>query len=198
MTLTPVIPSTFKPEIAKNGVISSSDLRAFTEGVSSDIAVLADTVNTIAQSFNTLRSPSESSLDGTNILVDSEASPTKDFSLLYSEFEGRALTIYEAFMFFMQILANTENGLREGVSIGTYIYPVTIEAGDTATFDWPFSDCMFETFLFQINNDVVSRISTGLDITVDASVTPSQLLINNTSGSTVNIYGKVWHPVFTF
>lgn len=197
MAITPVIPSTFKPEIAKNGVISSSDLRSFVEGVSSDIAVLADTVNTIAQSFNTLRHPNISSLDGTNIVVDASASLTKDFSLLYSEFEGRALTVYEAFMFFMQILANTENGLREGISVGIYSYPATINAGESIAFDWPFADSIFEPFLFQVSGDVVSRIST-LTITVDTSVTPSQLLINNTTGDTVNIYGYIWHPVFTF
>lgn len=116
---TPIINSEIFPlEISGTSPINAEELSSFTEAVANTVGVTVDALNEIVfPILKTLKNdfvPGTTVLDGTSIYADSQASATKDGGLLYYE-DGQApqnsrpLTIHEAFVTIMQILANAES-----------------------------------------------------------------------------------------
>lgn len=192
-------PETFALDVSKNGVISSEDLNAFTQGIAKDMASISSLFNdTLAEMLDAL--PSEAitnGLDGAAIYVDKDSTAIKDNALFWHPTETRPLTVYESFLVFIQILANTENGLREGLKIGTISAPITITSTNSNEYDWPYFDGAFEYQFYIKTGDVITKMADGvLDISVDYAT--KKITLDNQSGSDKTFYGFIWHPVYTF
>lgn len=179
-----------------HGALNSQFLNSFVKAVCADLTRIVDSVNnnvlkplsTLPEGFN----PESSNLDGCNIYTDAGASESKDFGIFYLKDNSRPATIYETFLLILQILANIENGMREGVSVGSFIDKVTVGPGSPLIYSWPYTDAAFEPLLFEQSGDSVTKAQ--LDVNVN--VTNKTLTIN--SASSKNIWGYIWHPVLTF
>lgn len=196
-------PSTFKPTIVKTGPISSDELRAFSEATVNDLASLSVLINSkIVQILKTLpetpkQNAIENGFDGKSIYVDNNAANDVDNGLFYHIDEQRPMSIYESMLLIVQILANIENGLREGVAIGSISDPIAIANTETVEYEWPYFDGAFEVKLFSDDGSgIITDASNLLNISVD--YINKKILLNNTSGDTVTVYGFLWHPVFSF
>lgn len=192
-------PETFALDISKNGVISSEDLNAFTQGIAKDMASISSLFNdTLAEMLDAL--PNEAitnGLDGAAIYVDKDSTAVKDNALFWHPTETRPLTVYESFLVFIQILANTENGLREGLKIGTISAPITITSTNSNEYDWPYFDGAFEFQFYIKTGDVITKMADDiLDVSVDYAT--KKITIDNQSGGDKTFYGFIWHPVYTF
>lgn len=192
-------PETFAMDISKNGAISSEELNAFTQGIAKDIASLSSLFNdTLSKILDEL--PAEAivdGLDGKAIYVDSGSTDNTDNALFWHPTETRPLTVYESFLTIMQILANTENGLREGMKIGSISAPITITSTNSNEYDWPYFDGAFEFQFYIKSGDIITKIADDvLDVSVDYST--KKITIDNQSGSDKTFYGFIWHPVYTF
>lgn len=192
-------PETFALDISKNGVISSEDLNAFTQGIAKDMASISSLFNdTLAEMLDAL--PNEAitnGLDGAAIYVDKDSTAVKDNALFWHPTETRPLTVYESFLVFIQILANTENGLREGLKIGTISAPITITSTNSNEYDWPYFDGAFEfQFYIKTGDDITKMADDVLDVSVNYAT--KKITIDNQSGGDKTFYGFIWHPVYTF
>lgn len=195
MTLDSFNPAAYKPEIPFGGKIESGVLNAFFDLTTRDIAKIAEILNTSVDVLKTLPvdfQPGVSNLDGTSLYVDSAAAEDKDFGLFYDSSNNRPYTVYEVLLFFMQILSNSRNAMKEGARIGSIGSKVAVGSGQSVVIPWPYADKMFEPFLFYMDGANV-RPYTECNVFVNGS----NLTIQNTGGN-VEIWGAVWHPVLTF
>ena len=193
-------PSTFNLTIAKNSPISSEELNGFTQAAASDLQNLSLMINDIFiklisslpdyPSINAI----DNGIDGANVMVDNDATAVKDSGLFFNTAENRPFTIYEALLFLMQVMANTENGMREGLRVGSYSAPVTINNGAYVEYDWSYTDYQFKEILNNISGNTVSKAN----VSVTISNLTNKIIITNSSGSAVNIFGYLWHPVLSF
>jgi len=182
--------STFPLNIPKRSPIDSDELNGFTSAVAEDIAQLQDVVNNVVDFMSTLPSdvdPETDSLDGTTIAIDSAASTSKDGGIFYDSDNSKPLSIYQSMLLMMQILANMENGLREGVKVGSITSPISTPQ----TYSWPYTDCMFEPIFFTKSGSTVTKAS---DMTISVNSTNKTITITPVS----SIWGYLWHPVLTF
>ena len=192
--------STFPIDIADRAPLSSESLRAFVDSVSDDLANLGNTVNEdILGILNTLPETDgvdakTSGLDGTALYVDSNGSSAKDYGLFYNAASGRPLSVYETFLFFIQIISNMDNGLKEGISVGSITAPVTIAKGGSVTFDWPYFDGTFDDKLFQKTNNTITKVS---DLNVSVDYAAKKITIQSPT-SDITLWGYIWHPVYSF
>lgn len=194
-------PSTMPIPIASRGPISSEELRSFISACSNDFNTIADFLNNYALKLagalpneTGINALSAQKLDGANLYADASAAETKDRGLFWNTEQNRPMTIYETFILYIQLMANIQNGLREGVSIGSKAVPVEIGIGSPIEVEWPYLDGLFEVYLFSISGGVISKFT---PTSVSVNDTTKVLSITYT-GSTTQVYGYVWHPVFTF
>jgi hypothetical protein len=147
--------SVFPLNVPENGALSSKDINVFSKSAANDIAAIASLLNNqISKTLSSLPEefdPESDKLDGSSIYVDSAATVSKDYGIFYNQdvAEPRPRTIYETLLVFVQLLANIDNGLREGVKVGSFAAKQGIAAGQTLTLDWPYIDKMFKPLLFK-------------------------------------------------
>lgn len=177
-------PTAVAPIIERSAPISSEVLNAFFSAITSDLSTLSGKFNKMVSIVSGVDS-TDNTLDGKNILVDKDATESKDNGLLFFSDTSKPITIYEAFLLFIQILSNMENGLKEGVRVGSVGTPVDIST--EPTFTWPYVDGMFEAFLFTNTNDGIARVSPDI-------IVKNQIL---TISGTGTAYGYIWHPILT-
>ena len=200
MTIPEFSQQTTSPNIVKNGPISSDELRSFTEAAVLDINALSTLINdTMLPIFRSIPmgdgiDPIQNGLDGKSIFVDGQASTIKDNGLFFNINENRPLLVYEIMMLFVKLIANIHNGLKEGLSIGSITAPVEILNSEFVDYTWQYFDAAFDSYLFSISTNTVTKI----DPLISVNYLNKTIRITNNTGSTINIFGYIWHPVFSF
>lgn len=188
-------PTTFPLDLVYASKISSEHLNAFFNSVATDLSsikeILNDNMIPVVGSLSDDFVPGENKLDGKSIYLDSGASSETDSGLFY--YNSKPLTIYEAFIVFLQLLANTDNGLKEGVKVGSKSSLVSFASGVAIDYDWLYSDGLFMYKMFKIN------VAGGVeDISSSFTVVNNNNKILITSATNQFAFGFVWHPVFLF
>lgn len=197
----------FPLQIAKRSELSSEELSAFFASANNDITSIGEILNNsiipLATSLPDF-DPNIQPFDGKTFYVDSEAEENKDNGFFYNVHpsdsgQNRPTTVYETFLYLLQHIANIENGLREGVAIGTKGSPVTIDSGAQASYPWPYLDSAFDYLLYFENNEgyIEKLTDNSLTVQVDTSTSPT-LIITNDTDAPISLWGYIWHPVFTF
>lgn len=202
MTVPKLNISTFNLDVPKRGVINSDDLNSFFKAVATDLAAIQNFINNTLNPLLASLPDNTSKLDGANIFVDQAAAGTKDYGVLFltdpnNPSNNRPLTIYEAYLNMIQILANTENGMREGVTVGNFSQPQTLAIGASVSFTWPYTDKIFKNMLFVVSGATVSE-ATSSQLSISVNTSTNQITITNTSGASISFWGYIWHPVLTF
>ena len=186
--------------------IPSQKMNDFIQGTANSVADLVSKLNQVIDIINT--SPDltdasvsiiENGLDGGNLYMDIGADTTDTF---YDSTapdgdggSGRPVTIKEAFEALSTTVSNATNQMREGTSVGSYASQVTITNGNYVEYAWPYSDRMFDDFLFYESGGSVTR-ATDLDIEILTAT--NVVRITNNTGSDVDTWGAILHPVFLF
>jgi len=189
----------FSP-LGVNAQLTSSFLNGVLSGHFNDIENIITAINDnlykMTQSLVSSDFVGGKELDGTNIKVDASDSGSLYGGLFYNSDAGRAATISEVLLSLTEILAYIDNGLREGISIGTIDTKTAITGSSTLSNTWPYPDKMFSAKLFYLDGpDVKDAVLDGM---VTIHVNGTNIIITNTTVSTINIWGKLWHPVFNF
>lgn len=137
--------------------------------------------------------------DGTNIYVDSQANENQYGGLLYDSIEGKPATIKDVMLSTLKILSYIDNGLKEGSSIGSYNAPENIAASGTYSVPWIYTDGIFKSSLMVKNADGTTQEIKDFDVTVSYSPSNNEIVItNNDANNAINVFGYIWHPLFTF
>ena len=201
MNITEFNQSTFPLEQMNSGRINAEELKAFTTAVVNDLESLANILNTdISPILRSLPetidiNPRIGNFDGTNIYLDTNATNEKDKGIFYDFINQRPMTIYEVFIFFLRIIADLNNGLKEGVTIGNIASPITISAGSTYSISWPYLDGLFDYQLQVLSNNMIYKAT---NITVGIDTTTKEIKITNNNSANISVFGVIWHPVYTF
>jgi hypothetical protein len=201
MIITEFNQSTFPLEQMNSGRINAEELKAFTTAVVNDLEALAAILNNdISPILRTLPeatdvNPRVGNFDGTNIYLDSNASKDKDKGVFFDTISQRPMTIYEVLIFFLRIIADLNNGLKEGVTIGNIASPIVINAGSTYSVSWPYLDGLFDYQLQVLNNNMIYKAA---NITVGIDTVTKEIKITNNNNTNISIFGVIWHPVYTF
>jgi len=207
MTISKFNPKTFAMAVAEKGTLSSEKLNAFTEAIAVDMASLRDKLNNyILKTMNSLPSdfdPSTDTFDGHAIYLNSNAKDS-DNNVFWFEHptdssQSRPLTIYEAMLLFLQVLANIENGMREGVKLGDVTNKLEFSGNETKQYPWLYADGLHKVFLFEESGNQIKPISDAdFNVYIDTTTTDHNLTVVNNTISTKRIWGYVWHPVLSF
>jgi len=190
-------------KVAPVGSIDSQKLNSFNEGTANSIASLTSVTNKIIDIINTAPDLSGQSvsivangLDGSNIYMDASATSGNlyfDDTLSNGTGTGRPVTIEEAFGQLLDISSRSSQHAREGEYIGDISNPITLSNGASTVVNWPYEDGLFQGMFFKGGTTV-----TPVDMSLSLNTTSNSLTINNGTGSSVNVWGVVWHPVFAF
>jgi hypothetical protein len=195
-------PSTFKPAIVRTGPISSDELRSFSEATVNDLASLSSLLNDkVLKILATLPETTEQNallngMDAKALYVNNSSTINTDNGLFFNVSQNRPMSVYESLLLMIQIIANTENGLREGVAVGTITSPIPILNGGSVEFEWPYFDGIFEAKLYAITGSTITSVNNAL--TIEVNYSNKKIYLINNSGFTVSVYGFLWHPVFSF
>lgn len=201
MNISDFKPSTIKPSISSVAPLSSDELKSFSEAAVNDLNSLSILLNDyIVKIFKTLpdttgQNALTNGFDGKAFYVDGTSTNDIDNGLFYHQDEARPLSVYESLLMVIQIIANIENGLREGVRVGSVSAPIQLTDGSFVEYEWPYFDGAFQASLFSISAGVITQ-NTALTITVDYN--QKKIILTNNSGITQEVYGFLWHPVFSF
>lgn len=170
--------------------------------ISTDIENIINKINDVLVNLQEDLPQSDLTLypfDGTNIYVDSNANETQYGGLLYDSEEGKPATIKDVLLSTLKILSYIDNGLKEGVSIGDYNSPQNIAASGTYSVPWIYTDGVFKSSLMVKNSDGTTQEIKDFDVTISYSPTNNEIVItNNDATNAIDIFGYIWHPLFTF
>lgn len=190
--------STLPITVPERAPLSSKDMQAFVNGVTSDMSeiqtILNDKLIKLVESLplETGIDAISNGLDGSNMYVNNNATVGLYGGVFYNT--TRPATIQETLLTYARIIANIDNGLKEGVKIGSSAEPITLSSNATHIIEWPYVDKTFETMLYKNTSGTITKIN----LLVELIVSTSELKITNNSGASVSFWGHAWHPVFLF
>ena len=166
--------------------------------LNSRFSTIYNDIKTLVANWNNFIYPIEQSLkdgnlqnnnfDGTNILVDKNATSSDNGGLLYDPDADKPATIKDAILTIMQTLAFVDNGMKEGIKIDN----ITLAASGTYSINnIIFSDNIYVPYVFNSNDGSPADVSYTC---INGEIT----ITNNDTVNPITIYGYIWHPVFTF
>lgn len=197
MNLPIITQSSFPLTIPSKGAISSDQLNVFSQTVVEDVTQLAAVINAATAVLQTIDDSEKSIIDGYTLPVDSASSATKDHGIFYDSTNNKPRSIYETFVLYAQILANLENGQKEGVVVGSTSVPIVLAASATVSYPWPYTDYAFIHALYKNTAGVVTKLEQDV-ITVSVTAATHTITITNISGISATLWGYLWHPTFPF
>jgi len=179
MPIAQVTTASTNVEFINGKPIDANELNNKINTIVSDIASLSNSLNSVITTVNNTSGDTIPSVEQASI---------DSFGGVFKNDLGNVMSIKETLMLFLQVVANTDNGLKEGVKVEETITAKTIK--------WPYTDNVFEPILLKKDGTTVTKAILGTDYTASLNTASKEITLTPLSGA--NIFGHIWHSTFSF